>query len=266
MAAAEPFAVKARDGLPLHGYLTRPPEHEAATQLPLVVYVHGGPYGIRDDWEFDPYVQMIASRGYAVLQVNFRGSGGYGHAFEQAGHREWGGRMQDDVTDATRWAIAQGVADPKRICIFGGSYGGYAALEGAVSEPDLYTCAIGYVGVYDLRMMFTRGDIPQSSYGDNYLKTVLGEDESVLWDRSPVAHVDRLKAKVMLIVGGQDQRVPPVQGESMRSALNKAHIQHEWLYQRTEGHGFYDEKNAEDLFAKVIAFLDRNIGAKRGGD
>jgi dipeptidyl aminopeptidase/acylaminoacyl peptidase len=260
MAASEPVAVKARDGLPLHGYLTRPPGHDPAKQLPLVVFVHGGPYGIRDDWEFEPHVQMMASRGYAVLQVNYRGSGGYGHAFEVAGHREWGGRMQDDVTDATQWAVAQGVADPKRICIFGGSYGGYAALEGAVKEPDLYACSIGYVGVYDLRLMFTRGDIPQSSSGDNYLKNVLGEDESVLWDRSPVAHVDRLKAKVMLIVGGQDQRVPPVQGESMRIALNKAHIPYEWLYQRTEGHGFYDEKNTEDMFAKVIAFLDHNIG------
>jgi dipeptidyl aminopeptidase/acylaminoacyl peptidase len=226
------------------------------------VFVHGGPYHVRDSWEFDPYVQALASRGYAVLQVNFRGSGDYGSDFTKAGYREWGGKMQDDVTDATRWAIAQGIADPKRVCIFGGSYGGYAALEGAVKEPELYRCTIGYVGVYDLRLMYTRGDIPQSSSGDNYLKQVLGEDSNQLWDRSPVAHADRIKARVMLIVGGQDWRVPPVQGESMRSALNKAHIEHEWLYQRTEGHGFYDEKNTEDLFGKIVAFLDRNIGAQ----
>jgi dipeptidyl aminopeptidase/acylaminoacyl peptidase len=266
MAVVEPVSLKARDGLPLHGYLTKPTGHESAKNLPTVVFVHGGPYGIRDDWDFDPYVQLLASRGYAVLQVNYRGSGGYGDAFVHAGYREWGGRMQDDVTDATHWAVAQGIADPKRLCIFGGSYGGYAALEGAVKEPDLYACAIGYVGVYDLRLMYTRGDIPQSSAGDNYLRMVLGDDQALLWDRSPVAHVDQLKAKVMLIVGGQDTRVPPVQGETLRSALNKAHIDHEWLYQRTEGHGFYDEKNAEDLFAKVIAFLDHNIGAGRGGD
>ena len=262
MAAVEPISLKSRDGLALHGYLTRPSGQEDAKNLPTVVFVHGGPYGIRDHWEFDPHVQMLASRGYAVLQVNYRGSGGYGEAFEQAGFREWGGKMQDDVTDATRWAIAQGVADPKRICIFGASYGGYAALEGAVKEPELYRCAIGYVGVYDLRLMYTRGDIPQSTYGDNYLKRVLGEDESVLWDRSPIAHLDRLKAKVMLIVGGADKRVPPVQGESLRSALNKAHIEHEWIYQRTEGHGFYDEKSAQDMFGKVVAFLDRNLGAQ----
>jgi dipeptidyl aminopeptidase/acylaminoacyl peptidase len=225
------------------------------------VFVHGGPYGVRDTWEFDPYVQMMATRGYAVLQVNYRGSGNYGHEFRRAGYREWGGKMQDDVTDATRWAIAQGIADPKRVCIFGGSYGGYAALEGAVKEPDLYRCTIGYVGVYDLRLMLTRGDIPQFTSGDNYLKMVLGDDQDQLWDRSPIAHLDRLKAKVMLIVGGQDARVPPMHGENLHSALNKAHVEHEWLYQRTEAHGFYDEKNLEDLFAKVLAFLDHTIGS-----
>jgi dipeptidyl aminopeptidase/acylaminoacyl peptidase len=112
--------------------------------------------------------------------------------------------------------------------------------------------------------MYTRGDIPQSTYGSNYLKMVLGEDESVLWDRSPIAHLDQLKAKVMLIVGGEDTRVPPVQGENLHNALDKAHVQHEWLYQRTEGHGFYDEKNIADLMHRVDAFLDRNIGNSAG--
>ena len=264
MAPMEPITLKARDGLALHGYLTRPLGKEGSKHFPLVVLPHGGPYGIRDRWEFDPDVQMLASRGYAVLQVNFRGSGGYGDAFVRAGFREWGAKMQDDVTDATRWAISEGIADPARICIYGASYGGYAALRGATKEPDLYRCAIGYVGVYDLRLMYTRGDIPQSTYGDNYLKMVLGEDESVLWDRSPVAHVDRLKAKVMLIVGGEDWRVPPVQGQALHSALNKAHIAHEWLYKRTEGHGFYDEENRSELLTKVAAFLDANIGEAAG--
>jgi dipeptidyl aminopeptidase/acylaminoacyl peptidase len=203
---------------------------------------------------------MLASRGYAVLQVNFRGSGGYGNAFVHMGYGEWGAKMQDDVTDATRWAIGEGIADPKRICIFGASYGGYAALRGATREPDLYRCAIGYVGVYDLRLMYTRGDIPQSTYGDNYLKMVLGEDESVLWDRSPIAHLDRLKAKVMLIVGGEDKRVPPVQGEHLHDALDRAHVRHEWIYERTEGHGFYDERHRTQLLEKIAAFLDANIG------
>lgn len=261
MAAVEPIALKARDGLALHGYLTRPPGKETAKNLPLVVFVHGGPYGIRDTWTFDPYVQMLASRGYAVLQVNFRGSGGYGEGFVKAGYKEWGGRMQDDVTDATRWAVEQGIADPKRMCIFGGSYGGYAAIEGAAKEPDLYRCAIGYVGVYDLRLMHRRGDIPQSDAGVNYLKLVLGDDDDQLWALSPAAKADRIRAKVMLVVGGQDTRVPPVQGEAMRAALEKAHVGYEWVYERTEGHGFYEEGHVEALFAKIAAFLDASIGA-----
>jgi dipeptidyl aminopeptidase/acylaminoacyl peptidase len=118
--------------------------------------------------------------------------------------------------------------------------------------------------VYDLRLMYTRGDIPQSTYGDNYLKMVLGSDESVLWDRSPIAHIDRLKAKVMLIVGGEDTRVPPVQGENLHNALDKAHVAHEWVYRRTEGHGFYDEANRTDLLTKIAAFLEANIGNTAG--
>jgi dipeptidyl aminopeptidase/acylaminoacyl peptidase len=260
MAPMAPIELAARDGLPLHGYLTRPPGKAEAKNLPLVVLVHGGPYGARDRWDFDPDVQALASHGYAVLQVNYRGSGGYGAAFQRAGYREWGGKMQDDVTDATRWAIAQGVADPKRIGIFGGSYGGYAALEGAVKEPELYRCAIGYVGVYDLRLMYRRGDIAQNLFGENYLKLVLGEDMEQLAARSPIAGLDRLKAKVMLIVGGADPRVPPVHGENLHAELSKRRIEHEWLYESKEGHGFYNEKNRETLYRRVLAFLDRTLG------
>lgn len=264
MASQEPITINARDNLVLNGYLTRPAGKKDAKNLPLVVYVHGGPYGVRDSWGYDPYVQMLASRGYGVLQVNYRGSGGYGQQFIERGYREWGGKMQDDVTDATRWAIKQGIADPKRICIFGGSYGGYAALEGVVKEPDLYQCAIGYVGVYDLRLMYTRGDIPQTKSGVGYLGMVLGGNMDQLADRSPINHIDRIKAKLMLIVGGQDERVPPIQGENLHKALEEHHIPHVWLYQRTEGHGFYDQANLTDLFTRVIAFLDQNIGAKKG--
>lgn len=263
MAQEEPVSVKSRDGLMLYGYLTRPPGKEDAKNLPLVVYVHGGPYGVRDGWGFESDTQMLASRGYAVLQVNFRGSGGFGDKFVQSGFREWGGKMQDDITDATRAMIAQGIADLNRICIFGGSYGGYAALEGAVKEPDLYKCTIGYVGIYDLGLMYSRGDIPQSLYGENYLKMVLGENQDELFDRSPIAHLDKLKAKVMLIVGGADQRVPAIQGERLHQALEARKIAHEWIYERTEGHGFYDEKHVTDMYAKIIAFLDREIGTPR---
>ncbi len=261
MANKQPFEFAARDGLKLQGYVSYPPGEESAKHLPLVVYVHGGPYGIRDDWSYDPYVQALATHGYAVLQVNYRGSGGYGYAFEKAGWGEWGGKMQDDVTDATRWAIAQGIADPQRICIFGGSYGGYAALEGAVKEPDLYKCAIGYVGVYDLPLMYHRGDIPQSTYGENYLKRALGTDLNVLAQRSPINQLDRLKARVMLIVGGEDKRVPPVQGINLHNALSRRGVGHIWIDEPGEMHGFQDEAHVAALFSSLVQFLNANIGS-----
>ena len=260
MAGKQPFEFAARDGLKLQGYVSYPPGQESAKHLPMVVFVHGGPYGIRDDWNYDPYVQVLATRGYAVLQVNYRGSGGRGYDFERAGWGEWGGKMQDDVTDATHWAITQGIADPQRICIFGGSYGGYAALEGAVKEPDLYKCAIGYVGVYDLALMYTRGDIPQSTYGENYLRRVLGSDTNVLAQRSPVNQLDHLKARVMLVVGGEDQRVPSVQGSSLHMALLKRNIAHEWMDKPNEMHGFYDEGNLTELYTNLVQFVGSSIG------
>jgi dipeptidyl aminopeptidase/acylaminoacyl peptidase len=264
MAAMQPVEFKARDGLTLHGYLSMPPGKEQAKHLPMVVYVHGGPFGIRDRWQFDPYVQMLATHGYAVLQVNYRGSGGYGDEFMHAGYREWGGKMQDDVTDATKWAIQQGIATPGHVCIFGGSYGGYAALEGAVKESDLYRCAIGYVGVYDLGLMYTHGDVSDRVVGKSYLHAALGDDQAVLAAHSPVNQLDKLKASVMLIVGGQDERVPPVHGQHLHAALMSRGIAHEWLYKPDEAHGFYDEANVTELFDRVKQFLDQSIGGGAG--
>ena len=262
MAAMEPVKLQSRDGLTLRGYLTKPLGQEQSRNLPLVVLVHGGPFGIRDYWGYEPEVQMLASRGYAVLQVNFRGSAGYGAGFGVAGYREWGGKMQDDITDATRWAIEQGVADPRRICIAGGSYGGYAALMGTVREPELYRCAIGTVGVYDLRLRYSRGDAQETRAGQSYMKQTMGHDMDDLAARSPITQLDKIKANLMLVVGGQDTIVPPVHGENLHMALEKRGVKHEWLYQRTEGHGFYDESNRADLYARMVAFLDANIGAK----
>lgn len=262
MAAMQPVSFPARDGVMLHGYLSMPPGRENDHHLPLVVFVHGGPFGIRDTWGYDPYVQAMATHGYAVLQVNFRGSGGYGAPFEAAGHRQWGGVMQDDVTDATRWALKSRIADAGHVCIFGGSYGGYAALEGAVKEPDMYACAIGYVGVYDLNLMRRRGDIPQSTVGKSYLDDDVGSDPKTLSAHSPIDQLDRLKARVMLIVGGKDLRVPPEQGKSLHQALLDRHVDHEWLYEAGEGHGFYSEEDRAKLFRDLVAFLDRSIGAK----
>ncbi|MFA6229511.1 MAG: alpha/beta fold hydrolase [Rhodanobacter sp.] len=240
--------------------MTYPPGQEDAKNLPTVVMVHGGPFGIRDRWNFESDVQTLATRGYAVVQVNFRGSGGYGYDFERAGWREWGGRMQDDVTDATRWVIAQHIANPQRICIYGGSYGGYAALEGAIKEPDLYKCAIGYVGVYDLPLMYHRGDVPQSNFGEDYLKRQLGDDMKLLASRSPVNQLDMLKARIMLVVGGKDERVPSIQGLSLHQALLDRHIAHEWMLKPGEGHGFHDEANVAELYTRMLQFIGANIG------
>ena len=147
MARTEAFTMVTRDGVKLYGYLALPND-KPAKNLPLIVNPHGGPFGPKDSWGYNRELQLFANRGYAVLQVNFRGSGGYGDDFMQSGFRKWGQEMQDDVTDATKWAIKQGIADPDRICLYGGSYGGYATLQGVVKEPELYKCGVGIAGVY----------------------------------------------------------------------------------------------------------------------
>lgn len=259
MATKQPFEFAARDGMKLHGYVSYPPGHVQGKQLPTVVMVHGGPFGTRDRWDYEPDVQMLATHGYAVVQVNFRGSAGYGYDFEKAGWHQWGGKMQDDVTDATKWAIAQGIADPQRLCIEGASYGGYAALEGAVKEPDLYKCAIGYVGVYDLPAIY-RYDTQRSTYGKSYLNEKMGDDMAVLAAHSPINQLDALKSHVMLVVGGQDEVVPSSQGINLHKAMLKRKIAHEWLEKPGEMHGFYDEANRTDLYTKMLQFIGANIG------
>ncbi len=261
MAKVRPFNFKARDGMRLFGYLTLP--QGSGKNLPLVVMPHGGPFGIADGWEFDTSSQLLAAAGYAVLQVNYRGSAGHGRAYMQAGKRQWGGTMQDDITDATRWAIDQGVADAHRVCIYGASYGGYAALMGVAKEPTLYKCAAGYVGVYDLPMMFNKGDVFQAYSGKAYLHDWIG-DPSELGRVSPVKLASQIKVPVFLAAGGQDQRAPIAQSEEMEKALRAAGVPVETLYFRTEGHGFYEQAHQQEFYNKLLAFLDRNIGATGG--
>lgn len=260
MQARTPITLKARDGLDLHGYLTAPAK--VGDRLPpLVVLPHGGPHGIRDTWLWEPWSQLLASRGYAVLQVNFRGSGGYGQRFETAGYRQWGGKMIDDVIDATRWAIEQGHADGTRTCILGASFGGYAALMSAAREPAMFRCAISYVGLSDLDLMHSRGDIQRSAYGESYLETAIGEDEDELARYSPVSYAADISAAVMLIHGGEDVRVPIVHAERMRAALKKVDKPVEWLVKDNEAHGFYREAHRVELFDGVLAFLDKHTAA-----
>jgi dipeptidyl aminopeptidase/acylaminoacyl peptidase len=259
MAEERTFELKARDGLALHGFLTIPHGSDGKG-LPMVVLPHGGPFFERDSWGFDTETQLLAAAGYAVLQVNFRGSSGYGRAFTQAGAREWGGKMQDDITDATRWATEQGIADPARICIYGASYGAYAALEGAAKEPTLYKCAAGYVGVYDLPLMFSKGDIRELESNRNYMHDWIGEP-SQLGAISPVNQAARIKVPVFLAAGGQDERAPIEHSERMEKALRNAGVPVETLFVRTEGHGFYTTEHQVQYYTKLLDFLGRNIGA-----
>lgn len=260
MAEMRPIALQARDGLELQGYLTLPKGSDGKG-LPLVVMPHGGPYGIYDRWSFDDEAQLLAAAGYGVLQVNFRGSGNRGREFEAAGARQWGGTMQDDVTDATRWAIEQGIADPGRICIYGASYGGYAALMGVAKEPSLYRCAIGYIGVYDLPMMHTTGDVQRRGSGETYLREWIGE-RAALGAVSPTRMADRIKVPVFLAAGGEDERAPIEHSRQMEKALKAAGVPVETLYYPTEGHGFYQESHRKEFYEKLLAFLSRNIGGK----
>ena len=262
MRPKEAVEVKARDGLVLHGYLTRP---AGAGEHPLVVFPHGGPHGLYDDDSFEGDVQLLANRGYAVLQINYRGSGGYGVKFEEAGYREWGARMQDDVTDATLWAIEQKVTSADRICIFGASYGAYAALMGAVREPKMYKCAIGLAGVYDLELMLSSADVPRSRSGRAYLGDVLGNDKEQLRSRSPVYNANLIEAAVMLIHGEADWRADFEQATRMKAALEKNGKPVEWLALAGEGHGIYDEESRRQVYERVLDFLDRNLMRKGSG-
>ena len=257
MHAMEPIELKARDGLALHGYITLP---AGPKPYPLVVLPHGGPSQVFDQWEFDPEVQMLAAHGYAVLQVNYRGSDGYGAWFQQLSIRQWGLKMQDDLTDATHWAIDQGYTTPHRICIYGASYGGYAALEGAVREPDLYNCAIGYSGTYDLRVQEDESDAKDKRRTEQALETILGTDHKDLLARSPLGGVDKIKANVLLIHGKEDRRTPYENFKEMTSALDKAGKHYDKLVMSHEGHGFFDPDHLRAAYQKILDFLAKNIG------
>lgn len=260
-ADVRPFAFKARDGMALNGYLTVP---GTAGAKPMVVMPHGGPFGVFDDGSYDTEAQMFADAGYAVLQLNFRGSGNFGRAYQSAGAKQWGAAMQDDITDATRWAIAQGHADASKICIYGASYGAYAAMMGAAREPGLYRCAAGYVGVYDLPMMHTTGDIQRSGSGSTYLKEWLG-DPKQLAAVSPVNLAGQIKVPVFLAAGGEDQRAPIQHTRRMEAALQQAGVPVESLYYPTEGHGFYTDPHRREYYTRLLAFLAGNLGGKPAG-
>ncbi|MBU8975212.1 prolyl oligopeptidase family serine peptidase [Lysobacter sp. MMG2] len=256
MRPSTPVTFTARDGVVLHGWLNRP---AGDGPHPLVVMPHGGPFGVADGWAFADDVQMLATRGYAVLRINFRGSKGRGRAFIESGYRQWGRAMQDDLTDATRWAIEHGGADASRICIWGESYGGYAALMGAVREPELYRCVVGMAGPYDLPTLYRWGDTQRSEWGRAYLARSLGEDQAQLRQASPTAHAGNIRARVMLVQGMRDRRVSPEHLRAMRRALDEAKIPYDGYFPSDETHGFYGVESRRKYYESVLRFLDRSL-------
>lgn len=258
MAERRPISFKARDGLELHGFLTIPPG-AGTTRPPLVVLPHGGPHGPYDNWFFDEDAQFLASRGYAVLQVNFRGSGGRGVNFRESGHREWAGKIMNDLVDATRWTIAQGHADGERVCAYGASFGGYASLMLAALEPSLYKCAVGYVGVYDLKLLGKARNDRDDEGRANAFRRFVGDKADRERD-SPVNLAAKIKAPVLLIHGGNDKIAPVEHAHAMRAALTAAGRPPEWFLAPNEGHGFYDTANRTAFYEKLEAFLGRHIG------
>lgn len=259
MAEVIPISYKSRDGLIIHGYLTVPPGKEPKN-LPMVVYPHGGPFA-RDAWRFDHDAQFLASRGYAVLQMNYRGSLGFGEDFYVKGQRHIGREMQDDITDGTRWAIAQGIADPHRIAIMGWSFGGYSTLMGLTKEPDLYRCGIDLAGVTDWRAILTY-DLAISTFGKEEMAELLGDpgkDSADLDEISPVKHADKIRAPLLMVYSKDDTTVPFEQARLMRDALDRAHKPYELVTKVNEGHGFYTYDHRLQLYQKIDQFLAQNM-------
>jgi len=262
LATMKPIVLTARDGLTLHGYLTTPPG-VPAKNLPLVVDVHGGPW-YRDSWGYDGEVQWLANRGYAVLQVNFRGSTGYGKKFLNAGNREWGGKMHDDLIDAVQWAVEQGVADPARIGIYGGSYGGYAALVGLTFTPDVFACGVSIVGPSNL-ITFMKTIPPYWKPIEPIFFDRVGhpkKDAEFLKSRSPLYQVDRIRKPLLIAQGANDPRVKKSESRQIVEALEQAGKVVKYLEYADEGHGFARPENRLDFFAHAEQFLAEHLGGR----
>ncbi len=266
MGRQDPVRYKARDGREIPALLTVPPG--GGKNLPLVVLVHGGPYVRGNHWGWNGESQFLASRGYAVLEPDFRGSLGYGSAHYRAGWKQWGLAMQDDIADGTRWAIAQGIADPKRICIAGASYGGYATLMGLVKDPDLYKCGVDFVGVTDINLLFNGHWSFDSDLGEDWKKhgmpLLIGDpvkDAAQFKATSPIEQAAKITQPLLLAYGAVDRRVPLYHGNKFRDAVAAHNKQVEWVVYQDEGHGWRKPQNRFNFWKRVEAFLGRHIGA-----
>ena len=260
MSEMRAVSFKSRDGLTINGYLTVPKNSEGKN-LPLIVNPHGGPFGVRDFWGFNPEHQFLASRGYAVLQVNFRGSGGYGKRFLEAGYKRWGREMQNDITDGVNWAIEQGIADEDRVCIYGASYGGYATMAGMTFTPDLYQCGVNYVGVTDVPLLFKSMPKRWNLVAET-MKTTIGDPDSereMLEAISPINHVEKIQAPIFIVHGRRDPRVVMEHANKLRKAMEKHDKSYEWLVKNNEGHGFRKQENRIELYTQLEKFLAEHL-------
>lgn len=262
MGNVRPIAFTSRDGLKIHGYLTLPNGSDGRN-LPMIVNVHGGPIGPRDDWGFNWESQLFASRGYAVLQINYRGSGGFGKGFEDLGYGSWATGIMNDIIDGTRWAIDKGHADKDRICIYGGSFGGYASLMAPARDQTLFKCAFGYVGFYDAEIQMTKSDTSQRESGRMYMLRALGKTKAERDAMSPVYHADKIRLPVYLAAGARDPRCPPEHTEAMHEALVRAGNTPEgMMIVSGEMHGFYKDENKLKLYTAMLDFFAKHIGGK----
>lgn len=257
----------ARDGLELHGYLTLPKSAVGGRRVPLIIHPHGGPFGVRDSWGFNPEVQFLASRGYAVLQVNFRGSGGYGRAFLDKGRQQWGRAMQDDLSDAVQWAVSKGIADPKRVAIYGASYGGYAALAGVTLTPELYACAVNYVGVSDLELAFKwMGDdafMTAKEQKFSYQQVWVGPDKAYRDPASPINFVERIRVPTLHAYGSNDPRVEIDHWSRLERLLKLHGKPYVGIKRRDQGHGFRDEQASLSFYSAMETFLAEHLAPER---
>lgn len=259
LSEMQPVNFTARDGEKIPAYVTYPVGMKKDEKVPLVTLVHGGPHGPRDVWAFYREVQMLAGQGYAVLQVNFRGSGGYGSAYMESGYQHWGDLIMHDIIDGTKWLVDQGTIDADNICIMGASFGGYSAVMAAELAPDLFKCSVATAGVYDMNLMFTEGDTTDVFYGKDLLEKYLGTDRDQRIKFSPNYHVDKLKGPVLIAHGEKDRRAPFEHAVRLKNAMDKAGKPYRWFVKEDETHGFYDDKNRAEYFSVVASFLAENL-------
>ncbi len=257
MAKKRPIKFKARDGQTIHGYLTLP--NGVKENIPLVTLVHGGPYGVQDSWWYESEPQMLANNGYAVLQVNYRGSGGYGKNFERVAYQKRSSLIQHDIIDGTKWALQLPQIAPNRACIMGWSFGGYSALMAPLLEPKLFKCSIAAAGVYDAVEQEDEADYSKIDSVSARAEEVYGNELSLLKKESPITYIDKLEIPIFIVHGGKDERVPPEQAKILREALEQRNKPFEWLFEEKEGHGFYNPENREKFYQRTLEFLAKHL-------